>query len=124
MCLSPVFLRLFDFFILKNFLNFFANQFHFNLHPAEAQSKTTMKKNPDNLKRHKVKKSQKHRAETRAGHVPTFLKSFRSEGLDRSILVPFYSIVQFSFRSFTNRFNIFKNAFYVFVLFSKRWDHS
>ena len=36
----------------------------------------------------------------------------------------FFSIVLFSFRFFTNRSNTFKNTFYVFVLFSERWDCS
>ena len=31
---------------------------------------------------------------------------------------------QFLFRSFTNSSNIFKNAFFAFVLFSERWDNS
>ena len=39
-------------------------------------------------------------------NVPDFKRSFQ----------------KFSFRSFTNRSNIFKNVFYAFVLFSERWD--
>ena len=41
---------------------------------------------------------------TRAGHVPTFLKSFctvleRGPSADRSVLVPFFPIIPFSFYS-------------------------
>ena len=58
----------------------------------------------------------------RAGHVQTFLKSFRSV-LERGPSArlfrsrSFFSIVPFLFHSFTNRSNIFKNAFYAFVFF-------
>ena len=65
----------------------------------------------------------------RAGHISIFLKSFRSVlepgPLARSLRSrSFFSIVLFSFRSFTNRSNIFKNAFYAYVFFLEQWDLS
>ena len=65
----------------------------------------------------------------RTGNFPTFLKSFRSV-LERGPSArsfrswSFSWIVPFSFCSFTNRSNNFKNAFYAFVLFSEWWDRS
>ena len=50
----------------------------------------------------------------RAGMFRLFFNRFILERAPSAIL----------FRSFTNRSNIFKNTFYAFVLFSKRWDRS